>query len=322
MRYLNLCLIIVSLVAVTACQDNTAQHTWEHDKAGLLTATFSKDGQYALISTINKPARLIDVASNKVLHQWQHTDSNEGIIHTAMSADNKLAVTAQENSLALWEIPSGKITGYWDFPSITDIVLDKTGRHALIGLDNHKAYYFDIYYGKILHTFEHEDSINTVALSGNGELAITGDLAGHVKLWQLPDGQLTQQWQHNFKIYKVALSDDGQYAMSNASLGKTRLWNTQTGTMLSQLPMRYMTVSAATFSPDSQSLLTGRPNQRIDIWDVKTGELKRTWYPTRKNFWQADASAIIALAYSADGKSFFSERSNGVAQKWLIDINK
>ena len=181
-----------------------------------------------------------------------------------------------------------------------------------------KAYYFDLYHGRIIHTFTHDGVINTVALSKNGQFAITGGNDHLAKLWDLKTGQLIQQWKQNFKIYKVALSDNGQYAMSNASLGKTRLWSTQTGQKISQLPMRYMTVSAAVFSPDSTTLLTGRPNQRIDLWDITSGKLLNTWVPQKKHFWRPDTAAIIALAFSADGRYFFSETSSGIAQQWAL----
>jgi WD40 repeat protein len=307
------------LTVLAGCENGApAINTWTHDERGLFTAALSKDGQFAVVAAINSPAKLINVSSNNVIHHWQHTDSNDGIISAAISGNNKYAITAEPNSLALWEVGSGKIIGYWDFPTITDLAIDEKGRYALIGLGNNKAYYFDLFFGKIIQTFEHEDAINSVALSKNGEFAITGGLAHKAKLWHLDTGKLAHEWSHNFKIYKVALSDDGKYAMSNASLGKTRIWETRSGEMISQLPMRYMTVSAGVFSPSSTKLLTGRPNQRIDIWDIKTGELLQTATPERRNFWRPDAAAIIALAFSSDGRSFYSETSSGIAQEWAV----
>jgi len=311
--------IILASCYLLACQsEKVSDKTWTHDEKGLFTASFSNDATYALVAATGGPARLIDVASNQVKHQWQHTDSNEGIVASAVSANNKFALTAEIGSLALWEINSGKIIGYWDFPRITDLALSTDGTHAVIGMENNQAYYFDLYYGKIIHTFEHDGIINTVALSANNQYAITGGNQHQAKLWDLKTGELKQQWSHTFKIYKVALSDDGAYAMSNASLGKSRVWDTQSGQMLSQLPMRYMTVSAASFSPNGKKLLTGRPNQRIDLWDVKTGDLLNTWQPKKRNVWRPDTAAIIALAFSADGRFFFSETSAGIAQRWRI----
>ena len=311
---------LISLIfLLQACQYQTdVEQQWVHDKAGLLNASLSKDGSLALVSITNGVAQLIEVATNTVLHRWQHTDNNKGIIATAISANNKFAITAESNSLALWEVKSGKIIGYWDFPNITDIAISTNGQHALIGMESNKAYYFDLYYGKIIYSFKHNGFVNTVALSHNGRYAITGANDQYAKLWDLKTGELTQQWRQNFKIFNVALSDDGRYAMSNASLGKTKLWDTETGDKLSQLPMRYMTVSASQFSADSQHLLTGRPNQRIDLWDVKTGSLLNTWMPKKDIIWGNEAAAIIALAFSSDGQYIYSETSSGIAQKWKI----
>ncbi|PCI20362.1 MAG: hypothetical protein COB62_04745 [Piscirickettsiaceae bacterium] len=318
-HFIKIFFLVYIAFGVTACQyENVSEKTWTHDEKGLFTAAFSKDGSLAIVAAIGRPARLIETESNTPLHEWQHTDSNEGIIAAAISANNKFAITAEQNSLALWQISTGKIIGYWDFPSITDIKLSADGKKALIGMENHKAYYFDLYYGKIIHTFAHDGIVNTVALSNNGKYAITGGNAHQAKLWDLKTGKKIHQWDHIFKVYNVALSDDGQYAMTNDSLGKTRLWDTTTGQFISQLPMRYMTVSASLFSPDSKHLLTGRPNQRIDLWDIKTGSLLGTWIPKKRYFWRPDTAAIIALAFSQDGRYFFSEASSGIAQKWKL----
>jgi len=317
--FLKTTVLICCFILLSACQyDSNPEQSWSHDEAGLLHASLSKDGSLALVSITNGSAQLINVASNEVLHQWQHTDRNHGIIASAIAANNKLAITAESNSLALWEVQSGKIIGYWDFPTITDLAISANGQYAVIGMESNKAYYFDLYYGKIVFTFQHDGFINTVALSNNGQYAITGSNDQYAKLWNLTTGALAQQWRQNFKIFNVALSDDGRYAMSNASLGKTRLWDTATGRMLSQLPMRYMTVSASRFSPDSQTLLTGRPNQRIDLWDIKTGDLINTWMPKKDIIWGNEAAAIIALAFTSDGQHIVSEASSGLAQKWRL----
>jgi len=323
MKYsLKISLLILTLFLLVACKyESVSEKVWVHDKAGLLTATFSKDAKFALVSASANTARLIKVATNEQIHQWQHTETNNGIIAAAISSNNKFAITAEANSLALWETKSGKIIGYWDFPTITDLALSKDGMRAVIGMESNKAYYFDLYNGKIIHTFEHDGFVNTVAISDNTQYAITGSNDQYAKLWDLKTGKMVQQWKQNFKIYNVAISDDGRYAMSNASLGKARLWDTQSGEMLCQLPMRYMTISASTFSPDGKTLLTGRPNQRIDLWDVKTGTLLNTWLQPKGLSWGNNAAAIIALAFSKDGKFFFSEASSGIAQKWKVSTN-
>tara|TARA_R110002096_G_scaffold194791_4_gene377161 strand:- start:4644 stop:5615 length:972 start_codon:yes stop_codon:yes gene_type:complete len=317
-RLFFICLI----VTLAACQSESVPNkTWTHSEQGLFTASLSNDASLALVASTEGPAKLINTLSNKTLHQWQHTDVNDGIIATAISANKKFAITAEKNSLALWQINNGKIIGLWDFPNITDLAISFDGKRALIAMEDNQAYYFDLYHGKIIHTFNHAGVVNSVALSNNGQFALTGGNDHQAKLWSLKTGELAQQWTHSFKIYKVALSEDGKYAMSNASLGKTRLWDTQTGDQLSELPMRYMTVTAGTFSPDGNSLLTGRPNQRIDLWDVKSGQLLHTWSVKKHLLWRPKTAAIIALSFAKDGQYFLSESSAGTANQWNVPKN-
>lgn len=312
-------LSLIFIFFLAGCQqESDAIKTWAFDKEGVFTSTLSNHGKYVLIASTQGAARLINIEKNEPLHEWQHTDSNNGMIATAISGNNKFALTAEKESLALWETESGKIIGYWSFPNINAVAISNNGTRAIIGMESGEAYYFDLYYGKILQTFNHEGMINTVALSEENDLAITGGNDHLAKLWSLSTGELTQEWRHHFKIYKVNLSDDGNVAMSNDSLGKTRLWNTKNGQQISELPMRYMTVSASDFSPDAKTLLTGRPNQRIDLWDVKTGQLLKTWIPQKRYFWRPDTAAIISLQFNETGTQFYSSASSGITQKWSV----
>lgn len=315
-RFLSLCL----LLAITAgCQLNdTAEQQWTHDETGLFTAAFSINGQYEIVAPTRGPARLIDVANNRALYQWQHTDQNDGIVAAAIADNLQYAITAESESLALWRMRDGKIIGYWDFPAITDLAISGNGKYALVGMEDNKAYFFDLFKGRIIYTFEHDGRINSVAMASRAPLAITGGSGHLAKLWDLNSGQMLRSWDHPFKVYKVALSDDGSLAMTNASMNKTRIWNTGSGELLHTLPMRYMTVTAAQFSSNNQLLATGRPNYRVDLWDLKTGQLKNMWTPKKKHFWRPDSAAIIDLSFEAGEKTIISEASNGLAHRWRI----
>jgi len=304
---------------LAGCQwTNSPETSWTHDETGVFSAAFSNHGQYVIVAPTKGPAKFIEVANNRVIHQWQHSDQNDGIIAAAIADNLRYAITAEKNSLALWRIKDGKALGFWDFPAITDLAISASGAFAMIGMENGKAYYFDLFNGRIVYTFKHEGRINSVALARSKALAMTGGSAHLAKLWDLRTGRLIRQWDHPFKVYKVLLSDDGSLAMTNASMNKTRLWNTQTGALLGELDMRFMTVSAGRFSADNRYLATGRPNYQVDLWDLQSITLKKRWAPDKKFFWRPDSAAIIGLAFEADGRSLVSEASNGQAHRWRI----
>ena len=104
----------------------------------------------------------------------------------------------------------------------------ETGLCAHIGLAD-KAIYFSLRHGKTVFAFPHDGAVNTVALSQNGELAITGSDDQNASLWRLNNGELVHSWRHKTKIATVALSSNGKYAITNPALGQTKVWNTTTG---------------------------------------------------------------------------------------------
>lgn len=314
-------LIWVGFLAALLCgcqPMDSAEQTWIHDETGLFSAAFSANGQYEIVAPTKGPARFIDVANNRVLYQWQHTDQNDGVVAAAIADNLRYAVTAETHSLALWRIKDGKIIGYWDFPAITDLAITGNGKYALVGLEDNKAYFFDLFKGRIIYTFQHTGRVNTVALAKRAPLAMTGGSGHKAKLWDLNSGRMLREWDHPFKVYKVLLSEDGSLALTNASMNKARIWNTSDGQLLNTLPMRYITVTSGAFSPDNRLLATGRPNYRVDLWDVKTSKRVHMWTPKKKHFWRPDSAAIIDLAFETGGKTIVSEASNGIAHRWRV----
>lgn len=307
------------LIALSGCQlEDQAEKSWTHHDTGLFTAAFSHHGRYAIVAPIHGPAQFIDIANDKVIYQWQHTDQNDGIVAAAIADNLSHAITAESKSLALWRIRDGKIIGYWDFPAITDLAISPDGKKALIGLEDNKAYYFDLMKSRILYTFEHAGRVNSVALARNAPLAITGGSDHLAKVWDLRTGKMLRSWDHPFKLHSVRLSDDGSLTMTNASMNKTRIWSTASGELLHILPIRYMTVTAATFASNNQLLATGRPNYRVEVWDLKTGQLVQMWAPPKKHYWRPDSATIVDLAFEVGEKTIISEASNGLAHRWRI----
>lgn len=70
-------------------------------------------------------------------------------------------------------------------------------------------------------------------------------------------------------------------------------------------------LDSVTFSPDGQILASGGSDGDIYLWNVETGEHKRTL--TGYN------SAIWRLTFSPDGQTLASGRMNGAIHLWSID---
>ena len=314
MKY-NLLLAIICFVFLgTACE-----RTQKAEKTVLMVpdGVFSADvtEHYALLGTTSGPAELWRLKPKSLLHTWQHTEANNGIIKVSISADEKYAITAERDSLAWWRITDGALLNIWGLPNINSIQLSSDGQFALIGL-NDKAVYFALPYGKTLYAFPHDKSVLATALSLNGQYALTGSEDNTAKLWDLTTGKLKYSWQHQNKLATVALSGDGRYALTNAALSQTHLWKVSSGKLYKDIGPKVLTLSAARFSANGNYLATGRTSQRIDLWDIKTGKLVKYWRPKKEENWRPSAATILALAFVENDKKIISIAANGFLQRW------
>lgn len=310
----KLFLIISLFFLLSACErDSKAERTIPLSEDGLFSAAVSE--QYALIGKASGPAELWQLAPKHLLHTWQHTDENDGIIKVAISGNEHYAMTAERNSIAWWRISDGTLLNVWSLPNIHSLSLSYNGQFALIGLDD-KAIYFTLKDGKTLYAFEHENTVLATALSKGGRYALTGSVDNTAKLWNLSNGKLKHTWQHSNQLATVALSEDDQYALTNAALSQTQIWKTRNGKLAKELGPKLLTLSAAQFSANGKYVTTGRTSQRIDLWDVKTGHLLKYWRPKKDEKWRPSAATILALAFNHNDKKITSIAANGYLQRW------
>ncbi|MCH8106535.1 MAG: hypothetical protein IIC58_13700 [Proteobacteria bacterium] len=315
-------LLLIGIVAllVACAEDKQALNTWIHEDTGSYGAAVSPDGKYLLTGSIGGYGRVWDLAKNKVLYSVQHQDNNEGgIIAAAFSARSEVLVTIEQQSIARWSVKTGRLTGYWYWPDLTDVDISADGRYALIGSKANQAVYFDMVEGKMRYVFPHHEKVTSVSLSQDGRYALTGSNDWHASLWDLKTGE--HLWAKNlkYKISLVELLDDGEFALANAFIGDSFIYSTRgKGRLVSRLDEVRMTLISADFSDDSRILATGGVAKSIAIWDVASGARKETWKPAIKHKVQPDSATILDLKLDTNAKTLISESANGIGQRWAL----
>ncbi len=311
---------VICLMA--ACSEGKdSLQTWMHADTGSYSAAISPNGKYLMTGAIGGYGRVWDIASHKVMFSLQHEDNDQGgIIGAAFSQRGDVLVTIEQNSIARWSIKTGRLTGFWEWPNLTDIDVSADGRFALIGSRDNQAVYFDMVEGKMRFVFPHHEKITSVSLSIDGRYALTGSDDWHASLWSLKDGKHLWSKNMKYKIALVELSDDGQLALANAYTGDAHIYETTgKGKLVSRLDEVRMTLVSADFSNNNRILATGRVAKSIDIWNVADGSRKESWLPRVKEWAQPDSATILDLKLDRNAKTLISESSTGIGQSWAIN---
>ena len=304
---------------VTACDNHKKPaDSYKVAARGLHSAAISPDAQHIVVGSIYHGGSLWDHQNRERLYNWNHQQGDQSTIFASdISDDGNWALTAESHTLVLWDIASGAALRYFTAPGeVLDMELGPGGNTALLGLSDHNAVIFNIRRGGVLRTFSHLNRVRSVDISADGSLALTGSEDYTANLWKVNDSQRINQYKHDDDVQLVRLSNDGEIALSVSKYDRALLWNTNTGDIIGELPIgkerlkRGLRYTTAKFNHDNALLLTGTPNQIIELWNVKSLTKIASWKIPKKAMWKPTSAAVLDVEFVSDNQ-FVAVASNG-----------
>jgi len=307
-RITHIVILAAFLVGLSACSDGKGPaQTYKFAAQGLLSGDLSGDGRFAVIGSVHHGGSLWDVSKNQRLFNWNHEAGTYSAVRAAaISEDGKFAVTAVDDSLAVWDTVTGKNLTFWKVPArVSAIELSQDGRFALIGLYNHRAIYFDLLTGQQRQEFKHQAEVRAVDISADGTRGITGSDDQTAMVWSLETGELIQAFNHRNQIKTAAISPDGRYAFTTAQREDSIIWDIESGKPRVKLPNRYTNFTVARFSSDGRKLLLGNFQGQLELIDVGSGKSLAKWKAKpRKAYGGSSSKAVVSVAFGPGGRVY------------------
>ena len=132
--------------------------------------------------------------------------------------------------------------------------------------------------------------VNSLAISPDGQLLISGSVDKSVNIWNLPQGKIIHSMKgHINEVWTVAISPDGNTAASGSGDSTIKLWDLATGTLKKEFSSQSGWVVSLVFSPDGKMLVSGGADSTIKVWDMATYQLRATF--------QGHSEGVVALAF-------------------------
>lgn len=157
----------------------------------------------------------------------------------------------------------------------------------------------------------HDAWVRSVALSGDGQILVSGSGDKTVKVWSTYTGELLYDLVgHTTWVRAVAISPDGQRLASVSNDKTVRLWQTQDGQEYAVLTGHSDWIRAAAFTPNGNRLFTAGQDKTICVWDVH--KIRLTHQFTGHRHW------VLAIAISPNGHLLASGSRDRTIRLWNL----
>lgn len=169
----------------------------------------------------------------------------------------------------------------------------------------------------------HNDIINSVALSPNGEIIASGSRDGTIKLWNIETGDLIKIiFAHGSLVNSVAFSPNGSIiasaighvGMYGRISGEIRLWDAKTGNLIKTLTGNEGVVLSVAFSPNGKILASSGMDDNLMLWDTQNGKPLQTLKGHRGD--------VSAVAFSLDGRFIATASTDSTIIIWNARTGK
>ena len=155
----------------------------------------------------------------------------------------------------------------------------------------------------------HGGPVTGVAVSPEGDVALTASFDYAAGLWDLSDGRLVRWLEgHRAGVNAVAFHPDGQRILTAGDDFALIVWDRGTGQIRRRLEGHQGKILAIAIGPDGRLAATAGWDGRIGLWDLEAGQPAGWLDGHRAN--------VNDVAFSADGRTLWSASYDGTLREW------
>jgi RNA polymerase sigma factor (sigma-70 family) len=243
-----------------------------------------------------------------------------GAAELVVPADGKTVIAANgQSGVSMFDLASGRVVRRlpgketlrktW-LDSLHAVSLSADGRLAAFGTSDGLIHLLDLDADKELRSLTgHRNRIQEISLSRDGHILASRSEDKTLRIWDTMAGKQL----HEISLEQKPFTQEIPSTVAQAPNGKTFAWigndkeriihvsDVATGLETHRLDKHEGDLRQIVYSPDSQFLASTSSNGRIQLWDLKSGGLRRTWT-------SGGSFGLPYAAFAPDGKAMVVTR--------------
>ena len=301
-----------------ACASNSARLRAGHPPIAVQAASFSPDGEQAVIACASGAAEIWDLKHDR--RRLTIRTRSKALWTAVFSPDGTTVLTGSDDgSLRMWSAMNGSLIREYigHEGRITSATFTRDSRYILTASDDTTAALWDSAFGQRLHIFRgHTFYVMSAEFSHDELEVITASWDKSVRQWQIGNGELRLKIRlddgNSGGVTSIAFSPTGDKVVAGTWKRGATILNGATGEILRDLVTKTPVVSVA-FSPDGRRVATASVDDNLDRgvvteWDADTGRILVSLPPQEEG--------VASVAFNSDGKSLMVAGSDGVVRLW------
>lgn len=245
-----------------------------------------------------------------------HTDR---VTRLAIHPDDQSIISSGlDNAVLVWQWRGSDLLKilYGHNQTVTDVAFTKTGNNEIYstGLDGFLKRWQIGSKDPVAFTFSDSENeepgrLNSLAVSPDGELIVTGDKEGNMYIWRR-DGQLITTYNaHYDDIMAIAFSADGKLFATAGRDKVAKIWR-RDGSFVTPINGHTDAITDIAFSPDGKFLATSSWDNTVRIW-TPIGRLIYTF--------EGHTGSVLSVAISPDSKLVASGSGDNTVKIWDVE---
>ena len=239
----------------------------------VLFLRFSDDSDRLLSTGFLGRAKLWDLASGTLLHEFVHRDAIRFACFNRFG--NRLITVSRDRAATIWNLETGApVAPPVEHPyRVVNAAFSAGGREFVTASADNSVYVWSALSGKLVRgPFRTGFSLGRPAFDARGERFAALTAADSARVFSLGDGHpVSEVMMHRAAIRCLSFDQRGGRVLTTSDDHTARIWDAWKGNPVSP-PLRHRgSVTFGAFSEDDQQMVTVGDDQTVRLWSVPNG---------------------------------------------------